>query len=83
MGVEMKTFAASTLDFREAGFPSNDVKPAAVKIPLWTGYRYIRNGGDIYGLSLMTDWRPDAQTQKVLFLTRLQRVPAGRGTAEH
>jgi hypothetical protein len=31
MGVEMKTFAAPTLDFGEAGFPSNDVKPTAVK----------------------------------------------------
>jgi hypothetical protein len=31
----------------------------------------------------MTDPRPDAQTQKVLFPTRLQRVPAGRETAEH
>jgi hypothetical protein len=32
MGIEMKTFAASTLDFVEAGLPSNDVKPAAVKV---------------------------------------------------
>jgi hypothetical protein len=32
MGIEMKTFAASTLDLVEAGLPSNDVKPAAVKV---------------------------------------------------
>jgi hypothetical protein len=32
MGIEMKTFVASTLDFVEAGLPSNDVKPAAVKV---------------------------------------------------
>jgi hypothetical protein len=31
MGFETKIFAAQTLDFGEAGFPSNDVKPAAVK----------------------------------------------------
>jgi hypothetical protein len=32
MGVEMKTFAASTLDFMEAGLPTDDVKPAAVRV---------------------------------------------------
>jgi hypothetical protein len=32
MGVEMKTFAAPTLDFVEAGLPSNDVKPVAVRV---------------------------------------------------
>jgi hypothetical protein len=32
MGIEMKTFAASTLGFVEAGLPSNDVKPAAVRV---------------------------------------------------
>jgi hypothetical protein len=32
MGIEMKTFAASTLGFVEVGLPSNDVKPAAVRI---------------------------------------------------
>jgi hypothetical protein len=32
MGVEMKTFAAPTLDFVEAGLPSDDVKPAAVRV---------------------------------------------------
>jgi hypothetical protein len=31
MGVEVKTSAAPTLDFVEAGLPSNDVKPAAVR----------------------------------------------------
>jgi hypothetical protein len=31
MGVEMKTFAAPTLDFVEAGLPSDDVKPATVR----------------------------------------------------
>jgi hypothetical protein len=30
----------------------------------------------MYGLSLMTGWRPDAQTQKVLFPTRLQTRPS-------
>jgi hypothetical protein len=32
MGIEMKTFAAPTLDFVETGLPSNDVKPAEVKV---------------------------------------------------
>jgi hypothetical protein len=32
MGVEMKTFAAPTLDFMEAGLPTDDVKPAAVRV---------------------------------------------------
>jgi hypothetical protein len=32
MGIKMKTFGASTLDLVEAGLPSNDVKPAAVRV---------------------------------------------------
>jgi hypothetical protein len=32
MGIEMKIFAASMLDLVEAGLPSNDVKPAAVRV---------------------------------------------------
>jgi hypothetical protein len=32
MEIEMKTFAALTLGFMEAGLPSNDVKPAAVRV---------------------------------------------------
>jgi hypothetical protein len=32
MGIERKTFEASTLDLVEAGLPSNDVKPVAVRV---------------------------------------------------
>jgi hypothetical protein len=32
IGIEMKTFAAPTLGFVEIGLPSNDVKPAAVRV---------------------------------------------------
>jgi hypothetical protein len=32
MGIEMKTFEASTLDLVEAGLLSNDVKPVAVRV---------------------------------------------------
>jgi hypothetical protein len=32
MGIGMKTFAAPMLGFVEIGFPSNDVKPAAVRV---------------------------------------------------
>jgi hypothetical protein len=34
-------------------------------------------------LAKMTDWRPDAQTNLVLFPTRFLRVPVGQVTAEH
>jgi hypothetical protein len=32
MGIEMKTFAAPTLEFLKEGLPPNDMKPAAVRV---------------------------------------------------
>jgi hypothetical protein len=32
LGIEMKTFAAPTLEFVEEGLPATDVKPAAVRV---------------------------------------------------
>jgi hypothetical protein len=72
MGIKMRTFAAPTLAFVDERLPKTDVKPEAVRVyPIVDRIQDYPTGGITHGLSLMTDWRPDAQTQKVLFPTRL------------
>jgi hypothetical protein len=74
MGTEMVTMGVPTLQFAA-------VPPKACSTPTdhegdQEDDQADQNGGrGARWLATMTDWRPDAQAYKVLFPTRLQRVP--------